>query len=137
MKRVSWSDTQIAKEHVYPKYDYSDYESIDQEPPPQSDQVDGNSPDGELATPLHPWLSSSTPMSPPPPTTESIHSYSPSNLGTVGSFMSMYTLTLPSNNSKKTKTSANKNNQSKETEEPESAADVYANLDSDTAALLF
>ncbi len=30
MRRVSWSDSQLTSEHVYPKYDYSDYEEVEQ-----------------------------------------------------------------------------------------------------------
>lgn len=31
MRRVSWSETHFVLEHTYPKYDYSDYEEIQQE----------------------------------------------------------------------------------------------------------
>lgn len=31
MRRVSWSETHFVSEHFYPKYDYSDYDDIEQE----------------------------------------------------------------------------------------------------------
>lgn len=39
MRRVSWSDTNLVSEHYYPKYDYSDYEEIEQENHNSSEDV--------------------------------------------------------------------------------------------------
>ena len=33
MHRVSWSGSNLVMEHTYPKYDYSDYDHLDQEEP--------------------------------------------------------------------------------------------------------
>ena len=32
MRRVSWSDSLLTSEHIYPKYDYSDYDELEEEP---------------------------------------------------------------------------------------------------------
>ena len=110
-------------EYFYPKYDYSDYESLTQD-----EDTDSN----ELATPVHPWLSS-MPTSPPPlpePKTN-IHSYMSSNMGSVGSFMSAYTGSMASSNSSNTSSKENI------TEENYTQTDIYSNLNSDTAALIW
>lgn len=127
LRRVSWSDSKVNEtlcvEYVYPKYDYSDYESLTQD-----DDTDSN----ELATPVHPWLSS-MPTSPPPlpEPKPNIHSYMSSNVGSVGSFMSAYTGSMASSNS--SNTSSKKNI----TEENYTQTDIYSNLNSDTAALIW
>ena len=97
-------------EFTYPKYSYHDYFDIDQNVVEEVDT--GNVPEdsNELATPLHPWLSSpsnstsnSTPQassSPSPSSTSTVSSgfSSPTSFGmsgmgfgSLGSFMSAYT----------------------------------------------
>ncbi|XP_011402665.1 PREDICTED: titin-like [Amphimedon queenslandica] len=134
---ISWSDSNLS--HYYPKYDYSDYDDIEQDPPIKevAEEVDTpvspSSPEPAIATPIHPWLAE-TKSSPSP---SSVPSYSSNGLGSVGSFMSMYTLNASSfpSYSPPSKEPETKEEVQEETET--SKADIYANLDSDTAALLF
>lgn len=93
-----------------------------------------SSPEPTIATPIHPWLAE-TKSSPSP---SSVPSYSSNGLGSAGSFMSMYTLN--SSSSFPSYSSPSKEPETKEEVQEEgetSKADIYANLDSDTAALLF
>lgn len=131
-------------EHYYPKYDYSDYDEIEQ---PQlngieeanDSKTDSSNSDANIATPIHPWLS---PSKPSPSSMGgaggSIHSFLPSagGLGSVGSFMSMYTLNSTSAPTKDT-TPSYSTNQKEEEVNNDNPPETYANLDSDTAALLF
>ena len=114
--------------------------SEDQKTPP-SDDMESSSSDTNIATPLHPWLNPSpvtNATNNTAATSGSIHSFLPSsgNLSSVGSFMSLYTLGNTSTSTTVESSTDNKaaNDNDKLNDEP---PDTYANLDSDTAALLF
>jgi hypothetical protein len=133
--QVSWSETELTKEHYYQKYDYSDYDEIEQPEPILDSHPEESASASSLesiSTPLHPWLASTN----TPPSSRTIPSYSGSSgLDSAGSFMSMYMLnTSPS---KMQSTPAKPNNIPNGPLKDEDDMPDYANMDTDIAALMF
>lgn len=62
MRRVSWSETQFVSEHSYPKYDYSDYDTIEQEETNEDPPTTSNKNLG-LSHRVHPSLRPNDPYS--------------------------------------------------------------------------
>lgn len=82
---MSWSDTDLNKgltvEFTYPKYSYEDYFEIDHNSVEETDSSGGKSTDSnELATPIHPSLSS------PSKNSDSTDFSSPTSAAGSGSF---------------------------------------------------
>lgn len=142
MRRVSWSDTQLVSEHFYPKYDYSDYEEIEEEQTQVTTSSKGNS---GLSHRVHPSLRQSgdadpygyefTSTSPRSQTSDSsLSSFVPKSL----SAYSPSGYTAPESSPK-----ANGNHElevdgAQEPQQTEQQTDdYYADLTSNTAALLW
>lgn len=142
MRRVSWSDTQLESKHYYPKYDYSDYEEIEQEHTKNASTFHKNS---GLSQRLHPSLrqndtnsygygfgSSGSPWS---PTAEnSLSAFVPKTL--------TYSPQILGDYSQPPRTASVADERVREEEESgqtveEQDNDFYADLTSNTAALLW
>ena len=136
MRRVSWSDTQLTSEHFYPKYDYSDYDDIDQE---NSSGSSKNANSG-LSHRLHPSLRPNdsdpygygftSPASPRSATADnSLSTFVPKALSTyTPQILSSYSQEVDVNNS---------TTGTLEEEVEDQTNDFYADLNSNTAALLW
>lgn len=136
MRRVSWSDTQLTSEHCYPKYDYSDYDDIDQERSSRN-SINVNS---GLSHRLHPSLRPNesdpygygftSPASPRSTTADnSLSTFVPKALSTYSpQILSSYLQEVGVHNGA---------TETLEEELEDQTNDFYADLNSNTAALLW
>ena len=134
LRRVSFSDTDLVSEHYYPKYDYSDYDDIN-----AFRLGFGREETDAVSQPVHPWLANSLPKSPAPKqsTANSLSSFASSaysNFGDLSSFVTAYAINKGSSVS--SKNDSDKSLPSKN-DEQQSTPDFYANLNTDTAALIW
>ena len=143
---MSFSDTQISSSHFYPKYDYSDYDEVQNDSESQGyfeETTDSNS---GLSHRLHPSLRSSesdshfdrynpSPVKKGNLSASDIHSYTPSILSGFDNELQQHLNGLSSPKNKGGKFSPEPLDPSPATEYH--ANDFYATLNSDTAALLW
>ena len=145
---MSFSDTQLSINHFYPKYDYSDYEEVQQDEGSKSqgyfeETTDGNS---GLSHRLHPSLRSSesdsyfdrynpSPVKKGGLSASDIHSYTPTILSGYDNELQLHLNGLSSPKPKGGKFSPEPLDSSPVTEH--SVNDFYATLNSDTAAMLW
>ena len=152
MRRVSWSDTQLVSEYFYPKYDYSDYEDIEREEANKNQFMAALAKENSgLSHRLHPSLlqrkndtdsygyGSYNSTSPPARTTPSENSFSsfvPKALsGHSPQLFSGYADPIPEVRSTE---KAEENGLLEELDSvPEQTDDFYADLATNTAALLW
>ena len=159
LRRVSFSDSNLHTEHFYPKYDYSDYEDIEQELPDIFGR--GKLRNSGLSHRLHPSLrvdndvdsdayrygfnsNSSNNLSSPPPSSSDLpsngvegglSSYKPSMLSpfdSLASFNSPGYSTPPTTPIKEDPREDISNEQIED-----NSTDYYSSLNADTAALLW
>lgn len=148
LRRVSFSDSQLTVEHVYPKYNYDDYVEDDGH---DKDKTDGPSNNSGLSQRLHPSLRSPhdtstdpynlsgyTSPSPTKPSEKKIGLYSPSILSSFGDIVQPNF----SDNSSPSRSVASLPPKLAAVEEspspsPTTTHDYYSNLNQDTAALLW
>ena len=141
MRRVSWSDTHLVMEHFYPKYDYSDYEEAEKDVAsnPASTENSG------LSHRLHPSLRPSNASDPYAYGFSSTGSpRSPSSDNSLSTFvpkaLSAYSQApqISSSYSDRNQVAADDNSRRLEEVMPEEETDdFYADLTSNTAALLW
>lgn len=161
LRRVSFSETELFKEHTYPLYDYNDYEMIQEEEDTPTrtsfamsvsdEEAGGSDNEAGLSQRLHPSLRSPEPdmdkyryspsqdrVSSP---TSGLHSYRPSVLSNYGDSLHQHI------HDSYTSAMQNEDTVAEEQEEEEVDATVprdgsllssfYASLSTDTAAMLW
>lgn len=147
LRRVSFSDTQLSIQHVYPKYDYKDYDEAQSDDGNESqgyfeESTDGNS---GLSHRLHPSLRSgetgsqfyrynASPIK-DNQSGNSLHQYTPSILSGFGSELQQHLSGLSSSTRNETKFSPEPSDQMPAGDDQTN--DIYTNLNSDTAAMLW
>lgn len=144
MRRVSWSDTNLVLEHYYPKYDYSDYEEVERDVNSDTSNLASTENSG-LSHRLHPSLRPSTDSDPYSYGFSSgVSSRSPASDNSLSTFvpkaLSAYSQSpqILSSYSDRNQVAANDISRPLEEVTPEEETDdFYADLTSNTAALLW
>jgi hypothetical protein len=140
MRRVSWSDTHLVLEHYYPKYDYSDYDDIEQENAVKSSSTENSG----LSHRLHPSLRNNNESDPygygfNPVVSPRSHTSENSLSTFVPKALSSYSQSpqvSPTYSDRDQVVSTNNSTLEEVTPEEEND-DFYADLTSNTAALLW
>lgn len=126
MRRVSFSDSQLTVEHTYPKYDYSDYDGVNSE----------GETDSGLAQKIHPSLRHGDDFGRYGSPSGSLSGWTPSLTGYGDLLLQQLSGNFNSPPTSPVKKSSSPQKTS-DSSSDDQANDFYANLNSDTAALLW